>query len=166
MNDYKEKNNMGDAQDDSQTDLQKCEQARDENLNGWKRAKADLINYQKDEVKRLEEMAKFSNWDLIRELVAVLDSFAAMEASGNNDGGDASDLKGLLMIGRQLEDVLKKRGLERIKAEVGQQLDTSLHEAVEEMAANGPPGSIVEEVGRGYVFNGRVVRPARVKINK
>ena len=74
--------------------------------------------------------------------------------------------KGLELIRHQLEDLMKKYGLERISVSVGDKFDPSRHEAVAEVSAEGPPGMIVEEAERGYALNGKVVRPARVKISK
>ena len=54
---HKEDNNL----EKKLEELTKCQSEREEYLNGWKRAKADLINYQKDEQKRLDDIVKFSN---------------------------------------------------------------------------------------------------------
>lgn len=144
-------------------ELEKCEKEREEYLNGWKRAKADLINYQKEESKRFEELIKFANAGMIRELITVLDSFdlalAAMEKEGKAE-------KGVYMIQTQLGEVLKKNGLERMPASVGGDFDPNLQETVGEVESDKPPGTIIEEVAKGYLLNGRVIRPARVKISK
>lgn len=138
-------------------ELKKCQTEREEYLNGWKRAKADFINYQKDEAKHLEEIARFGQWDLVREIITVLDSFDL--ATKHN----ASDTQAIRL---QLENILKKRGLEMMTAAVGQPFDPALHEAVGDVESDEPAGTIVEEVERGYILNGRVIRPARVKIAK
>lgn len=142
-------------------ELEKCKAERDEYLNGWKRAKADLINYQKDEQKRMEEFMKFANKELLRELITVMDSFDLAIATL----GERLD-KGTLMIRTQLEDVLKKQGLERLAVAIGAPFDPAVHEAVAAVESTEPPGTIVEEVERGYALNGRVIRPARVKVVK
>ena len=144
-------------------ELEKCEKEREEYLNGWKRAKADLINYQKEETKRLEEILKFANAGMIRELINVLDSFylalAILEKEGKAE-------KGFYLIKGQFEDVLKKNGLEKMEDATGTVFNPNLHEAVGEVESEKPPGTVIEEVGRGYTLNGRVIRPARVKIAK
>lgn len=151
-------------------ELEKCKTQCEEYLNGWKRAKADLINYQKDETKRFEEFAKYASKELIRELITVMDSFdlaiAAMASSAQGSGGPKGDKvdKGTLMIRTQLEDVLKKQGLERIPVTVGDAFDPGVHEAVAAVESAELPGTVIEEVERGYMLNGRVIRPARVKV--
>lgn len=135
----------------------------EEYLNGWKRAKADLINYQKDEQKRFEEFAKFANISIIKDLVSSLDNLnlaiAALEKQGPVD-------KGIYMIRSQIADTLKRHGLEAMAIEVGVVFDPSVHEAVGEMESHYPPGAIAEVLEKGYILNGQVIRPARVKISK
>jgi len=133
----------------------------EEYLNGWKRAKADLINFQKDEAKRFEDVAKYANKEFVKDIILVLDSFDLAIAAM----GDKTE-KGVLMIRSQLEDALKKHGLERIVISVGALFDPALHEAIASAESESPPGTVVEEVERGYLLNGRVIRPARVKVAK
>ena len=74
--------------------LKKCEAERQEYLDGWKRARADFINYQKDEARRFEEFAKFASAALLEDLLLVLDSFdLAIAEHAKNKG----DIKGMLM---------------------------------------------------------------------
>ena len=148
-------------------ELKKCETERDEYLNGWKRAKADYSNFQKDESRRLEEAMKFGMQGLIKELITVLDSFDLALGSMEVEKGFAPSLsRGVYMIRGQLEDVMKKFGLSRVNVEVGKMIDHTLHEAMFEVDADSPPGTIIEELERGYMLHGRVIRPARVKIAK
>lgn len=146
-----------------ENDLIKCQKERDEYLDGWKRAKAELINYKKDEAKRFETMMKFSNESLVRDLIIVLDSFdlalAVLEKEGKAE-------KGIYLIRTQLEDILKQNGLERVMISVGQQFDSGLQEAIASVDSDKPNGTIIEEVERGYMFHGKLVRPARVKVAK
>ncbi|TSA46455.1 nucleotide exchange factor GrpE [bacterium] len=144
-------------------DMEKLQKERDEYLDGWKRAKADLINYKKEEVGRLENFAKFSNEVIISDLTSVLDSFElGLSMITENDPAR----KGVIIIKSQLEDLLRKHGLERIQVKRGSPLDTNLEEAVGEINAAEPPGTIAEEVSSGFKLHGKVIRPARVKISK
>ena len=158
----KEKN---DEKEIVETELEKYQKERDEYLDGWKRAKADLINYKKDEAKRFEMMIKFANESLIKELVNVLDSFDLALISLGNDG-DGKIQKGLYLIRHQLEDALKQQGLERIIVSVSQPFDPALQEAIASIESDKPSGMIIEEVERGYLLNGKLIRPARVKVAK
>lgn len=144
-------------------ELVKCLKEKDEYLDGWKRAKADLINYKKDEIKRFETMAKFSQEAIIRDLIAVLDSFdlalTIMEKEEKTE-------KGIYLIKAQLEDILKQNGLERVIIPIGQSFDPSLQEAIASVNSDKPSGTVIEEVEKGYLLHGKLVRPARVKVSK
>ena len=151
-------------EDPQQDKIEKLKQERDEYLDGWKRAKADLINYKKDEFKRFEEIARFANEDIILDLLTVLDSFglaiAAMEKSGAVE-------KGVYLIRGQLQDVLRKRGLERIEAKQDDVFDPNIHEAVVVLETETKMDNIVaEEVEAGYALAGKVIRAAKVKVYK
>jgi molecular chaperone GrpE len=143
-------------------EIEKLKKQSEEYLDGWKRAKAELINYKKEDLARLEEVARFGNEDLIRELVPVLDSFDLGLITFEKEGLAS---KGFYMIRSQLEDILKKRGLERIMVSVGQPFDPGLQESIAEIESNLPAGQVVEEVEKGYLLHGRVLRPARVKVS-
>lgn len=135
----------------------------EEYLNGWKRAKADFINYQKDEARRFEEFAKFGNEALMKDVISILDSFDLAESAHPDD-------KGLRIIRTQLEDMLRKRGLEPIVTKTGEAFDPARHEALLAVESHegveGPPNTIVEELEKGYILYGKIIRPARVKIIK
>ena len=143
--------------------LEKAEADRDQYLSGWQRAKADYLNYKKEEQARLGEIARYTNEDLLREMVTALDSFdlglQALEKAGPVE-------KGVYMIRSQIEDLLKKRGLERIPMKPGDTFDPAFAEAITEGESDEPPGTIAEEIEPGYRLYDRVLRPARVKLSK
>ncbi len=144
-------------------ELEKTLHERDEYLDGWKRSKADLINYKKEELKRLEDMAKYATEDIMKDLIAVLDSFDLALVSLKSVGNGAE--KGVQMIKNQLEDTLKKNGLMRINASPGEEFDPARHEAMT-VVEGGESGKIVEEVESGYMLYNKMLRPIRVKIFK
>lgn len=144
-----------------QEKIKKCQQEKEEYLSGWQRAKADLINARKDDDRRNQEFLKYANQVLICEILAVLDSFDLAYSKDE----DSKLLKGFFMIKLQLEDILKKYGLEVIKS-VGKKIDLQLHEVIGEVENKDKKDIIVEELQKGYLLNGKVIRPAKVKIAK
>ncbi|MDO8520973.1 MAG: nucleotide exchange factor GrpE [bacterium] len=150
-------------QNDLEERLMQCEKDRDDYRAGWQRAKADIINYKKDEMRRMEELAKYATEDLVEELIGVLDNFdlgiAAMERMGTVE-------KGVYIIRSQMEDILKKRGLTRILVKVGDEFDPSYAEAIAEEESDKPPGTILQEIEPGYKLHDKIVRPARVKVSR
>lgn len=143
--------------------LAACEAQRDEYLAGWQRARADFINYKKEEGQRLEEVARYAGENLIYELISVLDSFdlglAALERQGTVE-------KGVYMIRTQIEDALRRRGLERLAVAAGDQFDPALSETVAEVESGSDAGTITEVIEPGYKLHDKVIRPARVKVSK
>ena len=146
-----------------ENELSKYRKERDEYLDGWKRAKAELINYKKDEAKRFEMVIKLANEDLIKELLLVLDSFELGLASLEKEG---LAQKGTYLIRSQFKDILKSYGLEEMATSVGEKFNPNICETVVEIESSQPAGTVIEEVEKGYLLNGRVIRPARVKIAK
>ncbi|RJP45597.1 nucleotide exchange factor GrpE [Candidatus Parcubacteria bacterium] len=144
-------------------ELAKCEAEKAEYLAGWQRAKADYMNYKKDELARLSEISRYGTTELVRELITVLDNFdlamRALEKAGPVE-------KGIYLIRSQLDDILKKNGVERIRIKAGDSFDPSVAEAIAEGESPHPPGSIVEEIEPGYKLYGKILRPARVKVAK
>lgn len=154
--------------DDLLKQLEESKKLQDEYLAGWQRQKADFLNYQKDTLKQTQEIVKYANEDLIADLLVVLDSFDISVNSLKIEGLTETEkriIQGLELIKAQLEDVLRRKGLKAIEA-LNQQFDPVFHEVVEEIEGNEKPGTIVEEVIKGYEFNGRIIRPSKVKIIK
>ena len=143
-------------------EIERLEKERREYLEGWQRAKADFINYKKDEGKRAEELLGFAAAALIRELLMVLDSFDL--AIG--DKQSIADDRGMTLIRAQLEDILKRHGLETVSAVAGDAFNTERHEAIGEEMSDVPEGAVASILQKGYILHGRLIRPARVRLAK
>lgn len=156
MNEEEQKNTVSESTE--------CEKQRDEYLDGWRRAKADLINYKKEEAERLTAMLKAGNEKVIRDLIVVLDSFD-LGILATQESNPAV-MKGMMLIRTQLEDVLKRHGLAPIPVSKGDTFDPAKHEAIGEHESEYPEGAIVEEVEKGYMLHERVLRATRVWVSK
>jgi len=136
---------------------------RDEYLAGWQRAKADFINYKKDEMQKLENIARYGSEDLIKDLISVMDNFdlalRTLEKAGPVE-------KGIYLIRTQIDDILKKRGLEKIEVKEGDTFDPAVAEALAEIASDKTAGIVVEVIEQGYRLHEKVLRPARVIVSK
>jgi len=142
-------------------ELQRCESGKREYLEGWQRAKADLINYKKDETRRFDDFLKFASEGLIAEIVPSLDSFDLALRHGMPKDVE----RGIVMIRSQLEDILRRRGLTVLQPQ-GQKFDPAFHESLGETEADGEEGTVAEVLQPGYLLQGKLLRPARVKIAK
>ncbi len=146
-----------------QEKLKKCQEFKEEYLNGWQRAKADLINARKDDERRNQEFLKFANSVLISDILPVLDSFdLAFSAVADQDSKFS---KGILLIKMQLENTVEKYGLEQNRS-VGEKANLQMHEIIGEIESEKEEGIIVEEIQKGYLLHGKLIRPAKVKVSK
>ena len=143
--------------------LKKCEKERDEYLLGWKRARADFINYKKEEAEQFENRIRRSEESLVQESILILDSFDLCVFSSKND---AVEKEGVKLIQNQLYDSLRKNGLERIEVKPGEKFDPNFHEAIERVESKQVSDTIIKEIKKGYFFKGKILRPSKVKISK
>jgi len=149
-------------------ELEELKQKCEEYLAGWKRERADFLNYKKDEMERIGELVKYANEEIILKLLPVLDNLCLAE---KHLPDDKEFCAGFAQIKKQLEDFLAKEGIERIEV-IGKPFNPNTMEAVEAASAEGsgePKGegeSVCEEVQRGYTLHGKLIRPAKVKISK
>jgi len=116
---------------EGEKELIKSKEEKNKYLTDWQKVRAELINYKKEEENRLRGVIKFANERLIKELIAVLDSFdLAIQSLENSDDEAAKEkyLKGIYLIRNQLEDLMKGEGLEEIKVEKGKVPDLACEE--------------------------------------
>jgi molecular chaperone GrpE len=144
-------------------ELEECEKKKQEFFLGWQREKADFINYKKKEGERLMEIMEAMKEELLFKLLPVLDSFSLAEKTIPADEKENENVKGLLLIKKQLKEFLKSEGIEEIPC--AKEFDPRLHEAVGEVVSETEEGTIAEEVEKGYWLKDRVIRPAKVKVN-
>lgn len=137
----------------------------EEQKNKFLRALADFDNYKKRTAIEREQFVQFANEALISSLLPIIDGFGrAMDAAGKITAAEEM-IKGLALIKRQFEDVLKKHGVEEIEA-LGKPYDANIHEAILQKEHEGPEGIIIEEMQKGYTLHGRVIRPSMVIVSK
>jgi len=146
--------------------LKECEEIKQEYLAGWQRAKADFLNYKKQEIERLEKLLQYADESFIMEMLPILDNFEAAKKNLPEQLKKNENVIGLLQIGTQIKSFLKEKGLEEIKC-LDEKFNPELHEAVEGVkVSNKEPGIIVEQIKKGYKLNNRVISPAKVRISK
>jgi len=146
--------------------LKSSEAERKEYLDGWQRMKADLVNYKKDDEKRLSAMRDYTAESLIAELLAVEESFQM--AFANKQAWEAVEKNwrtGVEYIHSQFMEVLKRRGLSSIDP-LGQVFNPHEHHAVGSLPTDNPKDdhTVLEVVKRGYKLGERVIKPAEVRV--
>lgn len=152
------------AKDESpQGQLAECQKQKADYLAGWQRARADLLNYKKEEQERFESFGDIAREAQIMQILPMVDDFnkAAKEWPERLKGDP--HLKGILQIRDKLCNLLKEQGVEKLKV-LGQKFDPNLHETVGEAESGGENGTITEEIEAGYMRKGRLLRPAKVRV--
>ena len=128
------------------------------------RTAAEFDNARKRAAREREELIRGANESLIRELLPVLDNFERALQAARGDAGAAAVTAGVELIQRELLRVLEKFGVTAFTS-VGMPFDPERHEAVARVPAAGRPEmTVVDETARGYLLNGRVLRPAMVTV--
>ena len=136
------------------------------NYDRFLRQVAELDNVKKRSAREREEISRFANEALIKDLLPVVDNLerAVAHASGGANGKPL--VEGVEMILKGLLDVLAKHGVTQISA-AGQSFDPSKHEAMAQVESEShEPNSVVEELHKGYTLRDRLLRPALVSVAK
>lgn len=137
----------------------------DEALQRYLRLAADFDNYRRRTRQEMEDVRKTAAERLICDLLPVLDNFERALATARSIFPD-NVVTGIDMIHRQLWHVLAQSGAQLIEA-AGEPFDPAWHEAFEQVVTgDAPEGTVVEEVQKGYLLSGKVLRPALVKVAK
>ena len=145
---------------------QQLETERDQLLDRWKRAEAELDNFRKRARRDAEEQKKYQSLALARDILPALDNLGrAMDAAKQAD--DLEQLvQGVAMVTQQINEALARHQVLPIDA-VGQPFDSELHEAFQQLpSAEHPPMTVIQELERGYKLHDRLVRPAKVIVSK
>jgi molecular chaperone GrpE len=124
---------------------------------------AEFDNYRKRVDRERQELRRTAAEGLIGELLPLLDNFErAVQHAEESDPAAFRD--GVAMIARQFSDILQRSGLETIDP-AGQLFDPQQHEAVQRIEGSEfPTGSVVGVFSKGYLFGGRLIRPAMVAV--
>lgn len=139
---------------------------RDGYLDDLKRIKAEFENYRKRILKEQTEFVERASASLVSSLLPVLDNFDLAVSAAEDTKEFDKMLRGIEMVYGELKEVLKGVGLRPIEAR-GQRFDPNLHEAALEVpGAEEGELEVVEVLRPGYTFNGRVLRPAMVKVRR
>jgi molecular chaperone GrpE len=140
--------------------LKQCQKEKEEYLKGWQKERAEFINYRKAEEKALEHKEGALKIEIISEILPILDNLERAEKNMPKDLKNNNWAKGMMNIKEQMKNFLKKEGVEEMKEE--KIFNPEIHEAV--AVGKGKEDEILEVLQKGYFLNGRVLRPARVKV--
>jgi len=146
-----------------QVDLEKAQSKADENWDTVLRLKADLENLRRRNEKQVEDAHKFAAKKFIEELLPVADSMEMGLAAE----GDVKQIKeGVALTKKVFDSAMEKFGLEAVEP-LGEKFDPELHQAMAmQPSEEYEEGHVSAVMQKGYVLNGRLVRPAMVMVVK
>ena len=151
------------GQDTPEAQLAAARAEAEENRDRYLRAAAELDNYRKRTVRMRAETRDETLRDVLLQVGPMLDNFR--RALGQETDDVVAFRQGMDIIFRQFTDILTGYGLVEIDAE-GKPFDPNLHEAMVQVPTDEhPPGTVIQEMEKGYLLNDRVVRPARVVVS-
>lgn len=165
--DAKSQDEMKQTTEPKQDDAaQNFERLANERLDDLQRLKAEFENYRKRILREQTEVINRASSALVNSLLPVLDNFDLAVAAAEDTKDFEKMLRGLELVYGELKEVLRAEGLEPIEAR-GRRFDPSLHEAALEIPGDEDGTLFVTEVLRpGYMFKGRILRPAMVKVTR
>ena len=144
-------------------ELKKAQAERDELKDRLLRTAAEFENYKKRIKKEIDEAQGRGRESLLKEILPVLDN---LERALQHAQPDDPLAVGVRMVEKQLVAALEKFGITRFSS-VGQPFDPNLHDAIQQVESNDvAPGSVALEFAKGYMMNGRLLRPAMVAVAK
>jgi len=146
--------------------LAKAVEEKQEYLTNWQKDKAEFINARKRDDEAKAEYLKFASAKVIEDILPVLDSFDM--AMGNKTAWESVSKEwkaGIESIYNQLLGALSKHSVTAYGA-VGDAFDPNLHHSIATVpvSANAKPHTVAEVLQKGYLLNGKELRPALVKV--
>jgi molecular chaperone GrpE len=146
--------------------IAELQRQRDEYYDLLLRKSAEFDNYRKRIDRERQAVTEAAAANLLEELLPLVDDLErALKIEPGPEGGDAYR-QGVELIYRQLQDVLRKRGVRPVEA-IGADFDPHYHQAVAHEPADGQrEGEVIEEFRRGYMLGDRLLRPSMVKVAK
>lgn len=148
---------------------EELEQLRQENaelLEKLQRVSADYANFQKRAPKQIAEAVAFEKERIVKSVLPAMDNFEHTLSHAESAENVEAIAKGVRIIYDQMLDVLKSHNVEQIKS-LGEKFDPSMHQAVMQTRdEEKEDGVVLEEYQKGYKLDDRVIRPAKVVVNK
>jgi len=130
------------------------------------RTQNDFVNFRKRTQKEKDNYIDAAKEDLILALLPVVDNFERALKSSKTSSDPNAYIVGIEMIKKQIFEIFKNEGLEPIPTQ-GVSFDPNIHDALlSEETSDFRDGEILDEIERGYIFKGKVLRTSKVKVAK
>ncbi|MDF1580485.1 MAG: nucleotide exchange factor GrpE [Desulfuromonadales bacterium] len=139
----------------------------EENRDQYLRACAELENFRKRAQREKEDICRFANEKILREMLPVIDNLGRAIEHADGEAADSKGLiEGIQLTLDQFAKVLDQFGVKEIAA-LGAPFDPAFHEAMGQIeSAEHPVNSVAQVFQKGYLLNERLLRPALVMVAK
>ena len=147
--------------------LTEAEELANKNWDLYVRSQAELENYRKRAQRDRQDLLKFGNENILRELLPVIDNLdRAVQHARETEGDNQGLIQGVEMTLGQFSRVLEKFQVIPFDS-LGEMFDPARHEAMGQYETSDyPPNAIAQELQKGYLLHDRLLRPAMVMIAK
>ncbi|MBN1664056.1 MAG: nucleotide exchange factor GrpE [Deltaproteobacteria bacterium] len=146
--------------------LEQKEKEAADNYDKYVRAVAELDNYRKRAAREKTDSIKYGNETLLRDILPHLDSLERALGHADTSENFEAFKKGLALVREQLLGCLERHGVEKIDA-CGKDFDPNIHEAMLQVESDAHEhNKVVDELEKGYLLHGRLLRPAKVSVNR
>ena len=157
---YIQKNKKQEKIKKLEEELDKKSKLAEERLNQLKYLHADFDNYRKKFDKEKEDIIKLANEKLIKELLVIIDDFERFLSQIK----DEKEKEGFMIFQKDFHDIMSRQGLKIIDAKG--KFNPNVHEVLVKEKTDKEDGMILEEIRKGYILKGKVIRPSLVKISE
>jgi molecular chaperone GrpE len=152
--------------DDLTVKLETAENEARENYDRLLRVSAEFDNYKKRTTREMQDIVKYANEKLIKELLGVVDNLErAIDSVEPDAHQDDPLLQGVHLTLTEMLKMLERHHVEPVEA-LGQPFDPAFHQAMmQEVVDDQPPNTVVRQLQKGYLLHNRLLRPALVAVS-
>ncbi len=128
------------------------------------RLQAEFQNFKKRNEKQRRDLIKYSHGEVIKDILPIIDNFERAIDSSKEGSNSESLLEGIELIKKSFDEFLNNQKVEIVKT-IGEKFDTKYHHAVmQEKSEEHEDNEIIQELQKGYLLEGKVLRYAMVKV--
>jgi len=154
------------SEEDAVSEMEAAKSEAKENYDKYLRLAAEFDNYKKRVQRERADLLNYGNEKLLREVLPLVDALERALGHAGKSADSGAFAEGLKLILEQFVGILRKNGVEAIES-VGSDFDPNFHEAMLQIESKDHKANeVVEEFERGYMLNGRLLRPAKVSVAK
>ncbi|MAG17981.1 MAG: nucleotide exchange factor GrpE [Candidatus Diapherotrites archaeon] len=145
-------------------EIQEAKMLAEEYKDNMQRIQAEFENFQKRTEKEIHAFRGMANAGIIEEFLPLVDSLGEGIKQAEKSNNEEMK-KGFELVQKQLTQIMEKNGVKQIES-IGKKFDHNFHECMLTVNEQGKDDEILEEFQKGYTLNGKILRPAKVKVNK